>query len=71
MIRVILAPNDDLTPFDLRAQIFRVNVELSVHYRGQNFFFEKMSESDLSARKILTHDDIGPVFSPCPITTGH
>ena len=27
MIRVILAPNDVLTPFDLRAQIFRVNVE--------------------------------------------
>ena len=44
MSRVILAPNDDLTPFDLKAQIFRVNVELSVYYRGQ-----KMSESDLEA----------------------
>ena len=49
MSRVILAQNDYLTPFDLRAQIFRVNVELSVHYRGQNFFFKKMSESDLEA----------------------
>ena len=29
MIRVILAPNDLLTPFDLRAQNFRVNVEFS------------------------------------------
>ena len=35
MSRVILAPNDDLTPFDLRAQILRVNVELSVDYCGQ------------------------------------
>ena len=35
MIRVILAPNDLLTLFDLTAQNF----------------FEKMSESDLSARK--------------------
>ena len=38
MTRVILASNDFLTPFDLRAQIFRVNVELSVHYRGQKIF---------------------------------
>ena len=32
--RVILAENDALTPFDLRAKIFRVNVELSGCYRG-------------------------------------
>ena len=51
MTRVILAPNDVLTPFDLRAQNFRVIVEFSTCHRGQNFFFEKMSESDLSARK--------------------
>ena len=51
MTRVILAPNDVLTPFDLRAQNFRVNVEFSTCHRGQNFFFEKMSESDLLARK--------------------
>ena len=38
MTRVILAPNDVLTPFDLRAQMLRVNVELSAYYRGQFFF---------------------------------
>ena len=38
--RVFLGSNEVLTPFDLRAQIFRVNVELSPYYRGQ-FFFEK------------------------------
>ena len=41
MIRVILAPNDLLTPFDLRAQNFRVNVEFSTEHRGQNFFSKK------------------------------
>ena len=50
IIRVILAPNDLLTRFDLRARNFRVNVKLSVHYRGQKFF-SKVSESDLLARK--------------------
>ena len=38
--RVIHAQKERLTPFDLRAQIFRVNVNLSVYYRGQ-FFFRK------------------------------
>ena len=38
MIRVILAPKERLTPFDLRAQIFRVNVELSAYNRGQKKF---------------------------------
>ena len=37
MSRVMLAPNDILTPFDLRGQIFRVNVELSAYHRGQKF----------------------------------
>ena len=41
MTRVILARNDVLTPFDLRAQILRVNVELSVQYRRQNFLSKK------------------------------
>ena len=41
MIRVILAPKERLTPFDLRAQIFRVNVELSAHNRGQKNFSKK------------------------------
>ena len=47
MSRVILAQNDDLTPFDLRAQIFRVNVKLSAHYHEQKKF-EKMYRNDLS-----------------------
>ena len=34
MIRVILAPKERLTPFDLRTQTFRVNVELSTYYHG-------------------------------------
>ena len=38
MIRVILAPNDLLTPFNLRAQNFRVNVEFSTQHRGQKNF---------------------------------
>ena len=41
MIRVILAPNDVLTPFDLRAQNFRVIVEFSTCHRGQKFFSKK------------------------------
>jgi len=38
ILRVNLATNDILTPFDLRAQTFRVNVELPAFYRGQKFF---------------------------------
>ena len=41
MTRVILAPNDLLTLFDLRAQNFRVNVEFSTCHRGQKFFSKK------------------------------
>ena len=39
--RVIPAPNDLLTPFYLRGQTFRVNVELSTYYYGhiQNIIF--------------------------------
>ena len=61
MTRVTLGPNDVLFPFDLRAQNFRVNVEFFTCHRGQKNFrkngqnldkiFEKMSESDLLARK--------------------
>ena len=43
--RVILAQIDVLTPFDLRAQIFRVNVESSAYYRGQKI--AKLFTSDL------------------------
>ena len=32
MTRVILAQNDVLTPFDLRAQIFGVNVKIFTYY---------------------------------------
>ena len=35
MISVILAQNYVLTPFDLRAPIFGVDVELSAYYRGK------------------------------------
>ena len=38
MTRVIHAPKDRLTPFDLRGQIFRVNVEFSAYYPEQEFF---------------------------------
>ena len=48
MTGVILAPNDDWTLFELRAQIFRVNVELSVHYRGQKIFSQKFPKVTLS-----------------------
>ena len=48
MNRVILAPNDVLTPFDLRAQIFRVNVEMFVHYRGQKILSQKCPKVTLS-----------------------
>ena len=36
--RVILARKDYLTPFDLKAQIFRFNLEFSTCYRGQKIF---------------------------------
>ena len=39
--RVIVAPNDLLTPFDLRAQMFRVNVEFSTCHHGQTFLSKK------------------------------
>ena len=35
MARVILAPKERLTPFDLMGQNFRVNVEFSTCHRGQ------------------------------------
>ena len=41
MTRLVLARNDLLTSFDLRAQIFRVNVEFSTCYHGINFFSKK------------------------------
>ena len=41
MTRVLLSPNDVLTPFELRGQIFRVNVELSTYYREQKKISKK------------------------------
>ena len=46
MSRVILAPDERLTPFDLRTQTFRVHVELSTNYhrhtRKINFRAERL-----------------------------
>ena len=58
MNRVILAPNDDLTPFDLRAQIFRVNAEFSARYRGQ----KKISKISTFSIKFRISDEINTVF---------
>ena len=49
MSRVILAPNDLLTPFALRAQNFRVNVEFSTEHRGRIFFFENVRKLPFSS----------------------
>ena len=54
MARVIHALNDDLTPFDLRAQILRVNVELSVHYRGQKIFSKKYLKVTFRLEKLIS-----------------
>ena len=51
--RVILARNDVLTPFDLRAQIFRVNVELSAYYRVQKIFRKKYSKMTFFEKIII------------------
>ena len=50
LVRVIHGPKDRVTPFDLKVQTFRVNVEFSTYHHEQKKI-EKMSESDLSARK--------------------
>ena len=39
--RLVLARNDLLTSFDLRAQIFRVNVEFPTFYHRQKIFLKK------------------------------
>ena len=41
MTRLILVPNDLLTPFDLKAQNFMIDVEFSTYHRGQNIFSKK------------------------------
>ena len=62
MSRVLPAQNDALTPFDPRAQISRVNVELSAYYREQNFFFEKCPK--------LTYFGLFLEFFLCTIMSG-
>ena len=63
MFRVIHAPNDLLTPFDLRGQTFRVNVELPTYnYENsrKNFLLAEMSLTDIFSEKIFfefAHDN--------------
>jgi len=38
MTRVIHAPNDPLTSFDLRARIFKVDVEFPTYYLAKGYF---------------------------------
>ena len=66
--RVMLAPNDVLTPFDLRTQNFRVNVELSAYYRGREKF-RKMSESYFRLEIFLEFFETVP--SSRKVTLGH
>ena len=56
MIRVILAPNDLLTLFDLRAQNFRVNVEFSTCHRGQKNFSKKCPEVTFRLEKKILNN---------------
>ena len=51
MSRVILAPNDLLTPFDLRAENFRVNVEFSTCHRGQKNFRKNVPKWPFGSKK--------------------
>ena len=53
MSRVILAPKERLTHFDLRAQIFRVNVELSAYNRGQKKFRKNDRKWPVGSKKIF------------------
>ena len=56
MIRVILAPNDVLTPFDLRAQNFRAIVEFSTCHRGQKNFSKKCPEVTFRLEKKILNN---------------
>ena len=53
MNRFILVRNDVLTSCDLRAQIFRVNVEFSTCYRGRNFFSKKCRKVTGAKKKCI------------------
>ena len=63
MTRTSLALYDLLTPFDLRAQTFRVNVELPTYnyeHSRKNFLLAEMSLTDIFSEKIFfeyAHDN--------------
>ena len=63
MTRLSLALFDLLTPFDLRAQTFRVNVELPTHnheHSRKKFLLAERSLSDIFQRRIFfeyVHDN--------------
>ena len=63
IIRVILAPNDLLTPFDLRAQNFRVNVEFANYHRGQKIFSKKCPKVTFWLEKIFCQVFLKPSVS--------
>ena len=56
MTRDILAANDVLTPFDLRAQNFRVNVEFSTCHRGQKKNSKKCPKATGDRKNIKNFD---------------
>ena len=45
--------HDLLTPYDLRAQNFRVNVEFSTQHRGRNFISKKCPKVNVLFRSFL------------------
>ena len=48
MIRAILAPNDLLTPIDLRVKTFRVNVKFFTYYHKPKFSSRKVTYGHFS-----------------------
>ena len=58
IIRVIVVQTDVLTPFDLRAQIFKVNMQFSAYNREETFCSKKCSKVTFRLEKmniICTH----------------
>ena len=53
MFRLVHARKDLLTSFDLRAQIFRVNLEFSTCYHGQNNFSKKCPKVTFQLEKFF------------------
>ena len=71
MIRVIHAPKERLTPFDLRTKTFRVNVELSTHYhkhtrkkiRAERLLSEIKKKIEFSGQDGYQTVPFGPLMS--------